>query len=114
MRAAVREHGTGCPARNEQCVCHPEKERGTMRGSLSHSDSEQLVTEIESLRRLSPEELDQRWRRLFESERPHRMCGSLLRQGLAYRLQEEVLAGLKASTRRLPPPSATHRTTPNP
>ena len=72
-----------------------------MRGSLSHSDSETLVTEVEGLRRLSPEELDQRWRRLFESERPNRMCGSLLRQGLAYRLQEKVLGGLKASTRRL-------------
>ncbi len=51
-----------------------------MRGSLSHSDSEKLVTEIEALRRLSPEELDQRWGRLFESERPNRMGGSLLRQ----------------------------------
>ena len=38
-----------------------------MRGSLSHSDSEKLGTEIEGLGRLSPEELDQRWRRLFES-----------------------------------------------
>jgi nitrate reductase assembly molybdenum cofactor insertion protein NarJ len=60
-----------------------------MRSSLSHSDSEKLVTEIEGLRRLSPEELDQRWQRLFESERPNRMCGSLLRQTVAYRLQEK-------------------------
>ncbi len=85
-----------------------------MRGSLSHSDWEKLVTEIESLGRLSPEELDQRWRRLFESERPNRMCGSLLRQGLAYRLQEKVLGGLKASTRRLLQQIATNGTTRSP
>jgi hypothetical protein len=85
-----------------------------MRGSLSHSDSEKLVTEIEGLRRLSPEELDQRWGRLFESERPNRMCGSLLRQALAYRLQEKVLGGLKASTRRLLQQIATNGTTRSP
>src|SRR5713101_4901496 len=92
-------------------ITNSEKERGTMRGSLSHSDSEKLVTEIEGLRRLSPEELDQRWRRLFESERPNRMCGSLLRQRLAYWLQEKVLGGLKVSTRRLFQQIATNGTT---
>jgi len=72
-----------------------------MRRSLLHSDSEKLVTEIEGLRKLTPEELDQRWRLLFGCERPNRICGSLLRQALAYRLQEKAAGGLKSSTRRL-------------
>ena len=72
-----------------------------MQGSLSHSDCEKLVNEIEVLRALSPQELDQRWRLLFECERPNRIYGSLLRQALAYRLQEKAAGGLKSSTRRL-------------
>lgn len=72
-----------------------------MQRVLSHGEAEKLVTEIEGLRTLSPQELDQRWRLLFGSERPNRVCGSLLTQALTYPLQEKALGGLKASTRRL-------------
>ena len=72
-----------------------------MRRSLADGESEQLVSEIEGLRALSPEDLNQRWQLLFASGRPHRLCGSLLAQALAYRLQERACGGLKASTRQL-------------
>jgi hypothetical protein len=68
---------------------------------LADGESEQLVSEVESLRALSPEELNRRWQILFGSDRPKRLCGSLLVQALAYRLQERVCGGLKASTRQL-------------
>src|SRR6266446_4189263 len=47
------------------CV-HPEKERERMKCSLA--DIEGLSVEIENLGNLGPEELDQTWRDLFESD----------------------------------------------
>ena len=67
----------------------------------SLSDSEGLSAQIENLRNLSLEELDQTWRDLFSSERPRRVCGDLLIKALGYRLQEKALGGLKPSIRRL-------------
>jgi hypothetical protein len=72
-----------------------------MRRSLADGESEQLVSEIEGLGALGPEDLNQRWQMLFACGRPNRLCGSLLAQALAYRLQERVFGGLKASTRQL-------------
>jgi hypothetical protein len=57
-----------------------------MRRSLSDGESEKLVSEVESLRALNPEELNRRWQILFGSDRPKRLCGSLLVQALAYSL----------------------------
>jgi hypothetical protein len=82
-----------------------------MRSSVSGDEFEQLAMEIQDLRACSPGELDQRLRRLFESDRPSRVCGSLLTQALAYRLQEKALGGLKASTRRLLQQVASNGTT---
>ena len=48
-----------------------------------------------------PEQLDQAWRDLFESDRPRTVCGDLLIKALGYRLQEKAIGGLKPSTRRL-------------
>ena len=59
------------------------------------------MAEIEGLRSLSREQLNQRWCELFVSERPPRICGELLIKALAYRLQEKALGGLKPTTRRL-------------
>src|ERR1700739_440450 len=67
----------------------------------SLSDIEGLSAEIENLRTLDPEELDQTWRDLFGSDRPPRGCGDLLIQALGYRLQEKAIGGLTPSTRRL-------------
>src|SRR5258705_2173606 len=62
---------------------------------------EGLSAEVESLRALGPEALDQPWRDLFGSDRPRRVCGDLLIKALGYRLQEKAIGGLKPSTRRL-------------
>jgi Protein of unknown function (DUF2924) len=67
----------------------------------SLSNIEGLSAEIENLRTLDPEELDQTWRDLFGSGRPSRVCGDLLIKALGYRLQEKAIGGLKLSTRRL-------------
>src|SRR5260370_20732815 len=80
------------------CV-QPEKERDRMKCSLA--DIEGLSAQVENLRILGPEELDQTWRALFGSERPRRVCGDLLIKALGYRLKENVVGGLKPSTRRL-------------
>jgi len=67
----------------------------------SLSNIEGLSAEIENLRTLGPEQLDQSWRDLFESDRPRRVYGDLLIKALGYRLQENAIGGLKPSTRRL-------------
>ena len=65
------------------------------------ADIEGLSAQVENLRILGPEELDQTWRALFGSERPRRVCGDLLIKALGYRLQQNAAGGLKPSTRRL-------------
>ena len=61
-------------ARETSHVCvHPEKEREQMKCSLA--DIERLSVQIENLRTLGPEELDQSWRALFGIDRPRRVCG---------------------------------------
>jgi hypothetical protein len=67
----------------------------------SLADIEGLSAQVENLRILGPEELDQTWRALFGSERPRRVCGDLLIKALGYRLQEKAIGGLKPHTRRL-------------
>jgi Protein of unknown function (DUF2924) len=69
-----------------------------MKCSLSNIEE---LAEIENLRTLAPEELDQTWRDLFGSGRPRRVCGDLLIKALGYRLQEKAIGGLKPSTRCL-------------
>ena len=67
----------------------------------SLADIEGLSAQIGNLGNLGSEELDQTWRVLFGSERPHRVCGDLLIKALGSRLQEKAFGGLKPSTRRL-------------
>src|SRR5260370_987841 len=74
-------------------------ERERMKCSLSNIES--LSAQIENLRTLGPEKLDQSWRELFGPGRPRRVCGDLLIKALGYRLQEKAIGGLKPSTRRL-------------
>jgi len=45
--------------------------------------------------------LRQRWKTLYGTEKPPRASHDLLTRAVAYRLQERVLGGLSASTRRL-------------
>jgi DUF2924 family protein len=72
-----------------------------MKRLLSANKTKSLTSQLERLGALGPEELNERWRELFASERPPRICGELLLKALAYRLQEKTLGGLKPATRRL-------------
>ena len=72
-----------------------------MRRAIAQVEKAQLADEVEHLATLSHEQLDARWRELFDGPRPRRIYGALLVDVLAYRLQERVLGGIKATTRRL-------------
>jgi hypothetical protein len=62
---------------------------------------EALLRKLASLRSLPIRQLKQQWRSLYSSEPPHRVSRELLTRAVAYRIQEQVLKGLKPSTRRL-------------
>jgi hypothetical protein len=71
------------------------------RGSKSQRDPQKLTAELEQLPALNPEELRSRWQALFGADPPAKLRSSLLIQGIAYRLQEKTLGGLKPATVRL-------------
>jgi Protein of unknown function (DUF2924) len=58
-------------------------------------DSEKLVQQLDQLGQLSAEELIKQWQALFGVAPPKNLRSSLLVQGIAYRLQEKALGGLK-------------------
>jgi len=72
-----------------------------MKHHASHSRSGSLTDELADLDKLDSAALKQRWRTLYSTQAPARIGRALLLQAVAYRLQEKVLGGLKASTRRL-------------
>ncbi len=69
--------------------------------SKSERDPKTLISELERLRELNPEELHEQWRMLFGTDPPPRLRSTLLVQAIAYRLQEKALGGLKPVTVRL-------------
>lgn len=72
-----------------------------MSRSLSEREREKLTGEIATLQSLDVEQLKARWRTLYLTEAPTRFSRELLMRGVAYRLQERALGGLKPVTRRL-------------
>jgi hypothetical protein len=60
-----------------------------------------LTDELAELDGLDLTALRERWRVLYHTEAPVRINQALLRQAVAYRLQERVFGGLRPSTRRL-------------
>jgi hypothetical protein len=71
------------------------------KGSKLQRDPQKLASELEQLRELNSEELRKRWQTLFGAEPPPKLRSSLIVQGIAYRLQEKALGGLKPATVRL-------------
>src|ERR1700730_6726235 len=71
------------------------------KGSKAVRDPQKLAAELEQLRELSSEELRERWQTLFGADPPPKLRSSLLIQGIAYRLQEKALGGLRPATLRL-------------
>lgn len=63
--------------------------------------STELEQEIEMLRRMSRQQLRDRWRALFKAGPPAAFTPDLLARGIAWRLQEKTLGGLSAEARSL-------------
>ena len=63
--------------------------------------SDLLYAEIDALQSETTLQLRLRWKALYGTEPPARASRDLLTRAVAYRLQERVLGGLSASTRRL-------------
>ena len=72
-----------------------------MKKGSKDRDSEKLVPQLNQLRQLNAEELIKDWQALFGVAPPKKLRSSLLVQGIAYRLQEKALGGMKPSTLRL-------------
>ncbi len=68
---------------------------------LSNKEREKLSAEIAGLESLDLNQLRTRWKLLYEIEAPPHLSRDLLRRAVAYRIQENVLGGLKPATRRL-------------
>jgi hypothetical protein len=72
-----------------------------MKDSIARVDPKDLPQTLTELSLLDCEELNARWKVLYGSDPPARFRRPLMIQGLAYRLQENALGGLKPATRRL-------------
>ena len=70
-------------------------------GSKAERDPQKLASQLDRLRELNPEQLRAQWQTLFGADPPSKLRFSLLVQGIAYRLQEKALGGLKPATMRL-------------
>jgi len=68
---------------------------------VSNKEREKLSAEIASLDSLYLSKLRARWKLLYEIEAPPHLSRDWLRRAVAYRIQENVLGGLKPATRRL-------------
>ena len=63
--------------------------------------SDELEREVEGLRRLSRQQLKDRWRALFKAAPPAAFTPDLIARGIAWRVQEEALGGVTPEVRRL-------------
>ena len=63
--------------------------------------SVELEQDVEGLRRMSRQQLKDRWRDLFKAAPPAAFTPDLLARGIAWRLQEKALGGLSADARRM-------------
>ena len=60
-----------------------------------------LRDQIVLIESLDADQLRTRWRALYGTDSPPRFSQDLLRRGVAYRIQEEILGGLKPATSRM-------------
>ena len=71
------------------------------KASKGEKDPQTLTSQLDRLRELNPTELREQWQTLFGADPPPKLRYSLMIQGIAYRLQEKALGGLKPATVRL-------------
>lgn len=60
-----------------------------------------LEVEVESLRRLSRQQLKDRWREFYKAAPPAAFTPDLIARGIAWRLQEKAVGGLAPEVRRM-------------
>ena len=63
--------------------------------------STELEQEVEGLRRLSRQQLKDRWRALYKTAPPAAFTPDLMARGIAWRLQEKALGGVPPDVRRV-------------
>ncbi|MCI0430271.1 MAG: DUF2924 domain-containing protein [Rhodospirillales bacterium] len=64
------------------------------------ADIEALAAELAGLSRATATDLQAEWRRLYRTHPPKKLSRDLLELGVAWKLQERVLGGLSAITKR--------------
>ncbi len=69
-------------------------------GARKRADTEALAAELAALSEMDAPELRAEWRRLYRSHPPKLLRRDLLQLGVAWKLQERVLGGLSAATKR--------------
>jgi hypothetical protein len=72
-----------------------------MNRTLSEREQGKLAGKIAALQSIEIARLKAHWRDLYGTQAPARFSRDLLLSAVAYRMQEQVLGGLKPSTRRL-------------
>jgi hypothetical protein len=68
---------------------------------VSDKEREKLSAEVAGLESLDLSQLRAQWKLLYEIEAPTHLSRDWLRRAVAYRIQENVLGGLKPAIRRL-------------
>ena len=63
--------------------------------------SDELEQEVASLRRLSRQQLKDRWRALYKTASPAAFTPDLIARAIAWRLQEKAVGGVPLKVRRL-------------
>jgi hypothetical protein len=66
----------------------------------NRADTDALAAELAALTRKTAAELRVEWRRLYRTHPPRKLSRDLLELGIAWKLQERVLGGLSAITKR--------------
>ena len=69
-------------------------------GARKRADIDSLTSELAALSEMDAPELRAEWRRLYRSHPPKMLRRDLLELGVAWKLQERVLGGLSAATKR--------------
>ncbi len=69
-------------------------------GARKRADNETLAAALANLSEMDASDLRAKWRRLYRSHPPKKLSRDLLELGVAWKLQERVLGGLSAATKR--------------
>jgi len=69
-------------------------------GVRKRVDTEALAAELAALSEMDASDLRVEWQRLYRSHPPNKLSRDLLELGVAWKLQERVLGGLSAATKR--------------